>query len=210
MIAIFSKFLNLDAEKQERIINSALKEFAKKGFDKASTNTIVKDANISKGLLFHYFNNKKDLFLFLYDYCVETLFNEFYGKIDVMEKDILLRLQQMAMLKFELIKKHPEMFDFVLAAFFEESDDVKQVLDQKKKDILASGYAKLFADFDVSKFREGIDIKKAIDVIIWTLEGLSKQGQEKLKIQSFQTFDYEQVIADMDGYLEVLKNSFYK
>ena len=36
-------------------------EFAQSGFEKASTNEIVKRSNISKGSLFNYFNSKKDL-----------------------------------------------------------------------------------------------------------------------------------------------------
>lgn len=56
---LFSKFLNLNPEKQDRILNAALKEFAQKGYQNASTNEIVKEAGISKGLLFHYFNNKR-------------------------------------------------------------------------------------------------------------------------------------------------------
>lgn len=49
---IYPKFINLEAEKRERIINAALKEFAQKGYDKASTNEIIKEAGISKGSLF--------------------------------------------------------------------------------------------------------------------------------------------------------------
>ena len=60
--------MSLSEEKQQRILNAALKEFAQKGYKNASTNQIVKEADISKGLLFHYFKNKKQLFLFLYDY----------------------------------------------------------------------------------------------------------------------------------------------
>lgn len=86
---MFDKFLNLDKEKQERILNAAMKEFALKGFDNASTNEIVKEANIGKGMLFHYFKSKKDLFLFLYDYTLGVLLNELYGKVDLSEKDVL-------------------------------------------------------------------------------------------------------------------------
>ena len=60
---MFSKFLNLD-EKQDRILNAAIKEFAQKGYDSASTNEIVKEAGISKGLLFHYFKIKSSYFSF--------------------------------------------------------------------------------------------------------------------------------------------------
>ena len=46
VITIYSKFNNLKLEKQEQIINAAIKEFVQSGFDKASTNEIVKRANI--------------------------------------------------------------------------------------------------------------------------------------------------------------------
>ena len=52
---MFSKFLNLKPEKQEKILEVAIREFADKGFEKSSTNEIVKGAGISKGILFHYF-----------------------------------------------------------------------------------------------------------------------------------------------------------
>lgn len=55
-------FKNIDEEKRGRIINSALEEFSKNSFDKASTNIIVKNAGISKGSLFHYFKNKQELY----------------------------------------------------------------------------------------------------------------------------------------------------
>lgn len=208
MITIFSKFLNLDEEKRERIINAALKEFALKGYEKASTNEIVKEANISKGLLFHYFNKKKDLFLFLYDYTLELLLNEFYGKLDSMETDIIIRFRESAFLKMELMIKHPEMFNFLFKASKEEAVEVRRDLEQKAKEILAVAQKKLFGEFDASKFREGIDIQKAIEVIYWTLEGFARREQEK--ITTIDDIDFEPVLAEMDLYLELLRNCFYK
>lgn len=65
VLIIYSKFNNLKPEKQKQIINTAIKELVRNGFEKASTNEIVKRANISKGSLFNYFNSKKDLYLYL-------------------------------------------------------------------------------------------------------------------------------------------------
>lgn len=48
------KFFDLKKEKQDRMINAALKVFAENGFRRASTDEMVKEAGISKGLLFHY------------------------------------------------------------------------------------------------------------------------------------------------------------
>jgi len=89
---MFSKFHSSDLEKQDRILNAALKEFAEKGYKNASTNQIVKDAGISKGLLFHYFNNKKDLYLFLYDHFIEIFVEQIKERVDWDEKDIFITI----------------------------------------------------------------------------------------------------------------------
>ena len=49
------KFFELKKEKQDRMINAALKVFSQYGYNHASTDEIVKEAQIIKGLLFHYF-----------------------------------------------------------------------------------------------------------------------------------------------------------
>ena len=67
------QFDRLNPEKKERIINAALKEFAQNGYEKASTNEIIKEAEIAKGSLFNYFNSKKELYLFLLDYVTKII-----------------------------------------------------------------------------------------------------------------------------------------
>ena len=49
------KFFDLKKEKQDRMINAALRVFAIEGYQHGSTDDIVRDASVSKGLLFHYF-----------------------------------------------------------------------------------------------------------------------------------------------------------
>lgn len=62
------KFWDLKKAKQDNMINGSLKVFALNGFDHASTDEIVAEAGISKGLLFHYFYNKVGLYEFLAGY----------------------------------------------------------------------------------------------------------------------------------------------
>ena len=80
-----SKFFNLDEEKQTRIINAGLKEFALNGYDGAKTDNIVQEAGISKGLLFHYFGTKKDFYLFLFEYTVDLCKNRYLDEINMDE-----------------------------------------------------------------------------------------------------------------------------
>lgn len=207
---MFSKFQNLKLEKQERILNAAIKEFAKKGYKNAITDEIVKEANISKGALFHYFNNKRDLYLFLYDYSLEIVMDEFFGKIDLEEKDILKRLRQILIIEFMLINKHPDMLDFIKSANFESSDEVRNDLKYKNEVYLTNGYSKVLSNFDSSKFKEGTDIKRAVNVIIWTMEGFAAKKKEEIRESPITDLNFDEILSEMDIYFELLKDCFYK
>ncbi len=55
-------FLNLPDEKQSRILDCAVDEFAEYGFDKASITRIVEASGIAKGSFYQYFEDKEDLY----------------------------------------------------------------------------------------------------------------------------------------------------
>lgn len=207
---MFSKFLNLITEKQQRIINAAMKEFVQKGYEKASTNEIIKEAGISKGLLFHYFKNKKQLFLFLYDYCIDLCMNEFYKKIDLNEKDFFVRLRKIQLIKLELLNQFPEIFNFLQTAYMETSSHVKADLEAKNSELTASSTSMIFEDIDVSKFKEGLDIKKVFNIILWTFEGFSTELLQKAKLSSSNQIDYKKAFAEADVYIDMFKECFYK
>lgn len=83
----------LAPERRLRLLNAALKEFAVKGFDGASTNVIAKEANLSKALMFHYITSKEELFLYLYDYCAKLIQEEYLQQLDEQESDLFKRLE---------------------------------------------------------------------------------------------------------------------
>lgn len=191
-------------------MNAAMKEFAQKGFKNASTDEIVKEAAISKGALFHYFNSKKDLFLFLYDYSLDVLMNEIILKFDYNEKDFFARLRQGSRLKLEILKKHPEMYNYIVSAYMEDSGEVKEELVNKKNGLIENSQGFLYEGIDFTKFKEGIDIKKAIEIIIWTMEGFTSKELKRVKNLSLYEENFNELIKEADIYLEMLKKSFYK
>ncbi|MEH7886299.1 TetR/AcrR family transcriptional regulator [Bacillus sp. JJ1609] len=205
-----SKFLSLNNEKQERILNAALKEFAQKGYDNASTNEIVKSAGISKGLLFHYFNNKKELYLFLYNHFVKVLTQEFFNELDFSERDIFERLINLMILKSRMMIKYPEVFDFMISASLETAEEVKNELASTNTEQMHSSYARLFDNIDLGKFRDGTDIPRTINIIMWTLEGFSNQELEKAKQLNKGIHDFDEAFKEAEVYIEMLKKSFYK
>ena len=62
------KFWDLKKAKQDCMINGSLKVFARCGYRHASTDEIVAEAGVSKGLIFHYFYSKNGLYEFLAEY----------------------------------------------------------------------------------------------------------------------------------------------
>ncbi|MGE7367567.1 TetR/AcrR family transcriptional regulator [Neorhizobium sp. NPDC001467] len=52
-----------DPVKREQIVDGAKRVFMQKGFDAASMNDITREAGVSKGTIYVYFDNKEDLFI---------------------------------------------------------------------------------------------------------------------------------------------------
>ncbi len=57
-------------ESRERILDAALEEFGAWGYESASTNRVCRQAEISKGLLFHYYKTKQQLFSEVLERCI--------------------------------------------------------------------------------------------------------------------------------------------
>jgi TetR/AcrR family transcriptional regulator len=207
---MFSKFLSLDSEKQDRIINAAIKEFAQKGYDSASTNEIVKEAGISKGLLFHYFQSKKQLFFFLFDYCYNLVADEFYKKVDLTERDFFKRIRQAVHIKMDLQTKYPEILTFIQEAFMQDSPEIKDEFDKKKQELNAVNIGIIYDGIDLSKFRDDVDVEKILKVISWTFEKMSDEELLKAKMVPGHKIDYEKVFMEAEEYFEFFIKCFYK
>ncbi len=206
MAIIYQKFHSLEAEKKERIINAALNEFARNGYEKASTNEIVEEAGISKGSLFNYFNSKKELYLFLLDYVAEMI-EKIYAQVDWNETDFFERMRQMGLVKFRVYKKFPQAFDFLKALANEDAAEVKCEIKKIGEDLIASGLERGYQNIDWSKFREDIDREKMINIINWTMLGFAELYRNK--VDSFGDVGVE-VLSESDEYFDILKRCFYK
>lgn len=207
---MFSKFMNLDPEKQDRIINAAMNEFAQKGYNLASTNEIVKEAGISKGLLFHYFGNKKQMYLFLFDYCYDIIADEFYKKINLKETDFFNRIREAIIIKMELMNKYPNLFKFMEESYMEDSAEIKVEVEKRFKEATGINMGKVYEGIDFTKFREDMDIQKIMKIISFTFEKLSEEELQKAKQTPSHQLDYQRIQQEAEEYFEILTKAFYK
>jgi hypothetical protein len=206
---MLTKLLDMDTQRRDAVLNAALKEFSTKGFDDASTNIIAKEAGISKSLMFHYVNSKKDLFLFTYDYFTDLIDKEYIQIMNFNEKDIFDRLRQSYLLQIELLKKYPWIFEFNKLSVVTHSDEVNKKLEEKIQKKQSSCCNQIFDMIDETKFREGLDIEKCKLFICWSNIGFTNQILDDIRNSNVLELDYVFIISKLDGYFEELKKIFY-
>jgi AcrR family transcriptional regulator len=204
------KFERLDDERKTQIINAALKEFSIKGYDEASTNIIAKESGFSKGLLFHYVGSKRELFLYLYDYALTKILDDFFGLLDLNQKDMLERCHQIAFVKIEVLHKNPALFDFFKTAIDTVSEEVAFDLEKQSKTYRTVSFDKLFDGVDTSLFRSDIDPQKAINLCVWFLNGLADTLQQRVSNLRMDEIDYDALMVESDQYFEIMKKCFYR
>jgi AcrR family transcriptional regulator len=205
---MISKFLQLEPDKRDRILNAAINEFAHKGYKMASTNEIVKEAGISKGLIFHYFSNKKQLYLFLYDYLMEIMEEEYFQKPWLAERDFLERMRMASLTKLDLFRKHPLIFKFFLTAYSETDIEVRNEVADRNQKLIEINLPKIYDNIDLSNVRDGVDHQKAIHLMVWALEGYANSKNTHFKTMGEKEFS--DMVNELSTYLEILKQCFFK
>ena len=198
--------LDLDPRRRDALLNAALKEFSTQGYDNASTNVIAKEAGISKALMFHYVNSKQDLFLFVYDYFSELLDREYYCKMDYSEKDIFARLRQSYILQMELMKQYPWLLEFNKLSSKTSSDEINKALEDR---VPTKPSCNIFEQIDITKFRDGLDIEKCKQFILWANIGFTNELLDNFRNSKAPNLNYESIVATLDEYFDELRKVFY-
>lgn len=198
-----SKFFELSKEKQDRMINAALKMFALHGYRHASTDDIVKEAGISKGLLFHYFQSKLGVYDFIYDYSVRYMTLELNTTVDSKEKDMFELLKQMERARMHAMRGYPYMQQFLNRSM---SEDVSEALltIEEKRNLLVEAYESIHTRMDFSNLPVGVEGEKLCKMLDFTMKGLMT---ERFQDASFQP---EMLYEEIVDYLDMMKKIVYR
>ena len=177
------KFFDLKKEKQDRMINAALKVFALNGYRHASTDDIVREAAISKGLLFHYFENKLGVYAFVYDYSVRYLLLELSTAVDAKETDLFILMQQVETGKMHAMCGYPYLQPFLNRAQAENVNEALVAVEERKQQ-MEEAYENIYTRADLGKYAAAEDVVK-----------LRKMMNERILEDAFQPeMLYEEIL----------------
>ena len=168
------KFFDLKKEKQDRMINAALKTFALNGYRHASTDDIVREAAISKGLLFHYFGSKLGVYAFVYDYSVRYLLLELSTAVDASETDLFTLMQQVECGKMHAMCGYPYLQQFLNRAAAENVSEALLAVEERKQQ-LEEAYDAIYAKADLGKYASAEEAGKLRKMLELTIKGLMNE-----------------------------------
>jgi len=204
-----SEFLDKVDARRNRILEAALIEFADKGYRKASTNTIVREAKVSKGLLFHYFISKKDLYVFIFKHAKDTVKNDTIAKVNFADRDVINRLHAATIAKIESYKKH-KLFTKILEKHNLVKDE--EILKETNAIIVHNTeelFAKIFTNIDYYVFNDRINIDRSLDVMKWTIERITADWKIANDCK-FTKKTLESLDMDIAHFLDLFRDAFYR
>ncbi|MCR5106862.1 MAG: TetR family transcriptional regulator [Lachnospiraceae bacterium] len=197
------KFFDVKKEKQDAIINACLKIFSENGYKKSSTDVIVKEAGISKGLLFHYFESKKGAYQFIFDYSLKYMILELTQSVNKNEHDFFEIQRTIEGVKTRVMKNYPYMQQYLDSIRFETHPDALSAIGQDR-DVLRDTYNAIYRQADMTKFDDYIDVNRVIQMIGWMSEGFIKDRFRD------KDPDLDEMNEEFTKYLIMLRDHLYK
>jgi len=132
-------FDKIPDKKRQKILKIAKKEFARKGFTASNINVIARDAGISIGSMYNYFNTKEDLFLTVIDDGYRQL-KRILMETDLGTGDIFDKLEKILGIAQQFSRDHPDIIQVYLNLTSEGLSHLSQKLSQKIENIGAWFY----------------------------------------------------------------------
>ena len=169
------KFFDLKREKQDRMINAGLKIFAKYGYRHATTDDIVKEAGISKGLLFHYFTNKVGVYVFLMDYSVRFLLLELSRAVKKDTTDFFELYKQIEYGKLQVLRNYPYMQAFLDKAFEEECLEALEEC-KEQKCVYQSKLGEYYAQVAGHEFKSQVTFEQMQELFKYIIKGITAEN----------------------------------
>ena len=170
-------------------------------------NNIVKSAGVSKGLIYHYFKDKKELFDFLFIFAIKESFNKTNNQVDWDNLNFINRYKKALYDKLEVIKVYPYMLDFLDK--YRSHVYTKKIITEFESDY--SGFRdKLYCqniDFDVVK--DGVDFKKMVNIVRWTTKGMMQELIDNQSVGNFNE-NMDSFKDEFCSYMDIIERQFYK
>ena len=197
-------YFQLPINKQKNLMNSGYKVIALYPYKKASMLAIANEANISKSLLFYYFKDKKEYYLFLFDTAIAFLDAQREAPNPNIKYDFFELINKTIEHRMRMIDAYPYLYKFISSAYYEDIEEIKRVLDNRKKVILKSEKESFLQVIDHGKFKDPYDAKLLFDIVLAVAEGCM------VGLEDLDAYKLQAQINTFKHMMQSLENHYYK
>lgn len=198
------KFFSLPEEKQQAILNAAYRVFSQNTYKNSPMSEIADAAGISKSLLFHYFRNKKELYLFLWDTCAKITI-EFLTRYECYsQKNLFESMERGMRAKLEIIRLYPDMGNFTIRAFYEKDPEICSAVQESYHKYFNLKADSFRLNLDPQQFVPGLDISMMYREMYWAAEGYLWEAVQRGNI------DIEQIEKDFKKLMDFWKSVYLR
>ncbi len=198
------RFFALPEEKQQAIINAGYRVFSRNSYKNSPMSEIAEAAGISKSLLFHYFHNKKELYLFLWEKCARITI-EFLTRYDCYSQGELFESMERGMrAKMEIIRLYPDMGNFTIKAFYETDPEINAAVQESYHRHFNWKADRARVNFNPEQFIPGLDIQMMYREMYWASEGYLWEMVQRGDV------DVEQMEKDFKRLMEFWKSVYLR
>lgn len=162
---------------KEKILKACIEEFGKHDYVSASLNNICKNNNISKGLLFHYYKNKDELFLLCVKKCFDDLSIYLEANIEIENYTLEEKINNYFSKRTEFFKTNSYYNQIFISAVFNTPEHEVDNVMLLKKGLIDTNIRIFNRIFEGESLKSGINKEQAI----YTILELSTYMQLKFK-----------------------------
>lgn len=149
---------------KKKIVHSALIEFSKEGYRGGSINDICQIGGVSKGIIYHYFETKDELYLTCVEECFTRL-SEVVGRdLNLYKKNVEDALEEYFARRREFFIANPLYRNIFLEASLLPYEKLQKKIEEKRSSFDEQNKKILYQILAKEKLRSGFTIDDAIDV----------------------------------------------
>ena len=166
---------------KDAILKSSLVFFKDAPFQKVSTNDIVTHAGVSKGLLFHYFKDKRTLYITLYEHVWEHIKHAVLRDEKMSDPNLFVRLNHFFFSQRAYLMHHSDHALFLKRVHLTSDEAIAKKRNQAYQTIQNQFYKRIFDGIDTTLFKAEINLNDAYKVLVWTLQRVVSDWEKNHK-----------------------------
>ncbi|MBM6676335.1 TetR/AcrR family transcriptional regulator [Olsenella uli] len=201
----FERFEALPEDRRRAVLDAAAEVFGGEDYGRASTADIARRVGISKSLLFFYFRNKRELYLYvlaaLTRRVASAVVDERWHEID----DFFELMRYAATREVDDLRISPRVLGFFVRAFYSRGKEVSATLDAFMADAVPAMIKTYLPHVRWDRFRDDVDPMRVVRMLVWMADGYLHE-----RLRASGELDMDAMLAEFLVWSDLLRRATYK